>query len=345
LRKISSILKSESLTLLGIETSCDDSSMSVMRDGKVLSNLIYSQAIHKKYGGVIPEWASRKHLEAMVPLYRECLHTAGVGQDELSGIAVTRGPGLMGSLLVGMGFAKALSFSLGIPLVEVNHLEAHIFSVMIESSDLKFPYLCLTVSGGHTQLIRVDGFGRYSVLGTTLDDAAGEAFDKTGKMLGLEYPAGPEIDRLAAGGKPVHRFPVSEMDGFDYSFSGFKTSVLYYLEKNLRDDPDFIRNNLHDLCASIQGTIVEILIRKVRFAMRSQNLFQLGVAGGVSANSGLRKALMELSATEGWTVHFPSMQYCTDNAAMIAFVGYKKFQERSFADEHIVPLAKYPIKS
>jgi N6-L-threonylcarbamoyladenine synthase len=319
--------------------------MSVIRDGNVLSNLIYSQAIHKKYGGVIPEWASRKHLEAMVPLYRECLDSAGVGQEELSGIAVTRGPGLMGSLLVGMGFAKALSFSLGIPLVEVNHLEAHIFSVMIESSGLKFPYLCLTVSGGHTQLIRVDGFGNYTVLGTTLDDAAGEAFDKTGKMLGLEYPAGPEIDRLAAGGKPVHRFPVSEMDGFDYSFSGFKTSVLYYLEKNLRDDPDFIRNNLHNLCASIQGTIVEILIRKVRLAMRSQNLFHLGVAGGVSANSGLRKTLLELSASEGWTVHFPSMQYCTDNAAMIAFVGYKKFQERSFADERMVPIAKYPIKT
>jgi N6-L-threonylcarbamoyladenine synthase len=343
LRKISSILNSETLTLLGIETSCDDSSMAVIRDGQILSNLIYSQAIHKKYGGVIPEWASRKHLEAMVPLYRECLHTAGIRQEQLSGIAVTRGPGLMGSLLVGMGFAKALSLSLGIPLVEVNHLEAHIFSVMIESSDLRFPYLCLTVSGGHTQLIRVDGFGAYTLLGTTLDDAAGEAFDKTGKMLGLDYPAGPEIDRLAAEGRAIHRFPVSEIGGFDYSFSGFKTSVLYYLEKKLKTDPDFIRNNLHDLCASIQNTIVEILIRKVKLAMQDQNLNQLGVAGGVSANSGLRRALKDLASQNTWTVHFPSIQYCTDNAGMIAFVGFKKYQDGKFADDRMVPMAKYPL--
>ncbi|MBK7232984.1 MAG: tRNA (adenosine(37)-N6)-threonylcarbamoyltransferase complex transferase subunit TsaD [Saprospiraceae bacterium] len=338
-------MESKNLILLAIETSCDDSSMAIIRNGEILTNIIYNQEIHRKYGGVIPEWASSKHLEAMVSLYKETLEKANIEQVELHGIVVTRGPGLMGSLLVGMGFAKALALALDIPLIEVNHLEAHLCSVLIDLPKPTFPFLCLTVSGGHTQLIRVNGIGDYHILGGTLDDAAGEAFDKTGKMLGLDYPAGPIIDQLAQKGIARFKFPISVLDGYQYSFSGFKTAVLYFLQKEIKNNPDFISENLEDLCASIQHTIVEILIKKVTLAMKNEGLTELGIAGGVSANSGLRKRIAQICKDNEWKSYFPAMQYCTDNAAMIAFVGYQKYLASQFADENIMPLPRMPVSS
>ncbi|MBK9270058.1 MAG: tRNA (adenosine(37)-N6)-threonylcarbamoyltransferase complex transferase subunit TsaD [Saprospiraceae bacterium] len=319
--------------------------MSVMEDGKILTNVIYNQEIHRKYGGVIPEWASRKHLEAMIPIFRETLDKSNIHKRDLNGIVVTRGPGLMGSLLVGIGFAKSLTLALDIPLIEVNHLEAHVCSLLIEEPKPGFPYLCLTVSGGHTQLVRVNAIGNYKILGGTLDDAAGEAFDKVGKLLGLDYPAGPLIDQLAAKGNPRFKFPVSVMEGYNYSFSGFKTSVLYFLQKEMKANPHFILENLNDLCASIQHTIVEILIRKIDLAMENEGLNHLGIAGGVSANSGLRASILSMAVQKHWKVYFPALQYCTDNAAMIAYLGYQKYLKKLFADEQMMPMPRMPLVS
>lgn len=343
LRKIGNYLESKEPILLGIESSCDDSAMAILQGTEVLANVVFNQSIHSKYGGVIPEWASRKHMEAMVPLFEETMKKARLEKSNIDAIAVTRGPGLMGSLLVGLGFAKGLSFALNVPLIEVNHLEAHVFSVMLEKDKPEFPFLCLTVSGGHTQLVLVYQFGRYELMGTTLDDAAGEAFDKTGKMLGLNYPAGPEMDRLARSGQVKFEFPIAEMKAYDFSFSGLKTSVLYFLEKQIKNDPKFIEHHLSDLCASIQFAIVKALAQKTRRVMQECKISRLAVAGGVSANSGLRAQLQELSDKYQWELFFPSLEYCTDNAAMIAYIGLKKFELGMFSELHIEPLARYPL--
>jgi N6-L-threonylcarbamoyladenine synthase len=343
LRKLDQILEKKAVILLGIESSCDDTSMAVLVDGVVASNVTYNQAIHAKYGGVIPEWASRKHMEAVVPVLEEAMKNANCQLKDLDGIAVTRGPGLMGSLVVGLCFAKGLSLSLDIPLIEVNHLEAHVLSLLIEDPKPSFPFLCLTVSGGHTQLVVVKDYDQLEVIGKTLDDAAGEAFDKTGKLLGLTYPAGPEMDKLADLGQPIFKFPVSKMKELDYSFSGLKTSVLYFLQDRLKEDPSFIHHNLNDLCASIQHTIIEILCHQLVKASTQTGIKQIGIAGGVSANSGLRKKILALAEINGWEVFMPRMEYCTDNAAMIAMGGYHKWKKGIFAEDDIEPLARMPI--
>ncbi|HQX44087.1 MAG TPA: tRNA (adenosine(37)-N6)-threonylcarbamoyltransferase complex transferase subunit TsaD [Saprospiraceae bacterium] len=343
MRKVDQILEKKAVILLGIESSCDDTSMAVLVDGKVASNVTYNQTIHAKYGGVIPEWASRKHMEAVVPVMEEALLTAKCSLQDLDGIAVTRGPGLMGSLVVGLCFAKGLSYSLDIPLMVVNHLEAHVLSLLIEEPKPEFPFLCLTVSGGHTQLVIVRDYDRLEVIGHTLDDAAGEAFDKTGKLLGLGYPAGPEMDKLARIGKPIFKFPISKMKGLDYSFSGLKTSVLYFLKDRLKEDPHFITDHLNDLCASIQYTIVEILCHQLVKASEQNGIKRIGIAGGVSANSGLREKLHALAQKHSWEVFMPKMEYCTDNAAMIAMGGFQKWKKGLFAEDDIEPLARMPI--
>ena len=329
--------------LLGIESSCDDTSMSVIKDGMILSNVTFSQSIHAKYGGVVPEWASRMHMEAIIPLTKETLEKSGCQLQDIKGIAVTKGPGLIGSLIVGISYAKGLALSLNIPLIEVNHLEAHVLSLLIEEPKPTFPFLCLTVSGGHTQLVYVSGYNQMELIGQSLDDAAGEAFDKTGKLLGLSYPSGPVIDRLAKSGNPVFTFPISKMKDFNYSFSGLKTSVLYFLQKQLKEDPSFIEKNLNDLCASIQHTIIEILAFKLIAAANHYKTKNIGVAGGVSANSGLRNKLKELALKYHWNTFVPSLQYCTDNAAMIALAGYYKYLDKKFAPDDFGPLARFPI--
>ncbi|NOT38403.1 MAG: tRNA (adenosine(37)-N6)-threonylcarbamoyltransferase complex transferase subunit TsaD [Saprospiraceae bacterium] len=330
-----------SIKILGIETSCDDSSMSVLEDGKILSNVIYSQKIHEKYGGVVPEWASRKHVEAIVPLFHETLERASSNLDQFNAIAVTQGPGLIGSLMVGIGFAKGLSLSTGLPLITVNHLEAHVISLLIDEPRPSFPFICLTVSGGHTQLLIVRGFNDMELIGSTIDDAAGEAFDKTGKLLGLPYPAGPHMDKLAAQGKPVFTFPISNLPEYNFSFSGIKTSVLYFLKKKLEEDPYFISKHLNDICASIQHSIIEMLLIKVKKLSDETGITQIGIAGGVSANSGLRNKLNELSVKLKWDVYYPQLQYCTDNAAMIAYVAYHKFLQKDFATADFEAKARF----
>ncbi|MFN8280575.1 MAG: tRNA (adenosine(37)-N6)-threonylcarbamoyltransferase complex transferase subunit TsaD [Saprospiraceae bacterium] len=329
--------------ILAIESSCDDSSMAILRDDQVLANLTFDQKIHQKYGGVVPEWASRQHFEAMLPLYQEVCQQAGIRAGELNAIAVTQGPGLMGSLVVGLGFAKGLCLGLGIPLLPVNHLEAHVMSLLIDEPRPAFPFLCLTVSGGHTMLVLVRGIGEMELLGTTIDDAAGEAFDKIGKMLGLTFPGGPEIDRLAAQGQAVFKFPVSKAGGHNFSFSGLKTSVLYFLKKMTAEDPDFIHKNLQNLCASAQATIIEMLTRSLMGLAKEMNISQIGIAGGVSANRGLRNRMAELSEKHGWQVYFPALQYCTDNAAMIGITAWHKFQGQVASGLDVSALARYPL--
>ncbi len=331
------------IKILGIETSCDDSSMAILEDGNILSNVCYSQKIHEKYGGVVPEWASRKHVEAISPLYIETLKRACTNISDINAIGITQGPGLLGSLMVGIGFAKGLSLSTGIPLITVNHLEAHVLSLLIDTPKPTFPFICLTVSGGHTQLIIVHDYNRMELIGSTIDDAAGEAFDKTGKLLGLPYPAGPHLDKLAKEGQPIFEFPISSLQGYNYSFSGIKTAVLYFLKKKQDEDPDFISKNLNDLCSSIQHSIIEMLIIKLKKLAYKTKIDQIGIAGGVSANSGLRNRLNQLGQENNWQIFYPELQYCTDNAAMIATVAYYKFQHNEFARHDFETLARYPI--
>lgn len=313
--------------LLAIESSCDDTSAAVMCNGVMLSNVIASQAIHAQYGGIVPEVASRMHQENIAIVVDAALKKADVKVSQLDGIACTAGPGLMGSLTVGLSFAKAMALSLGIPFISVNHMRAHVLSHFIDDPKPQFPFLCLTVSGGHTQIVLVRSPAEMEVLGQTLDDAAGEAFDKSGKILGLPYPAGPIIDKLARQGKPIYPFPIPHIDGLDFSFSGVKTAILYFIRDEVRKDQEFISTHINDICASIQHTIVEILVRKLTFAAQQYGIKEIGIAGGVAANSGLRDKLTEVGRGNDWNLYFPAMQYCTDNAGMIAMAGWFEFLE------------------
>lgn len=325
-------------TLLAIESSCDETSASVLKDGTVLSNVIANQEVHHKYGGVVPELASRAHQQNIIPVVREALNRANIGKNELNAVAYTQGPGLLGSLLVGCSFAKSLSLALDIPLIGVDHMQAHVLAHFIENPKPDFPFLCLTVSGGHTQIVLVENPLSMRVLGQTQDDAVGEAFDKAAKMLGLPYPGGPLVDKYAQEGNPTaYQFGKSQLAGLDFSFSGIKTSILYFLkEKNLQD-VDFITKNIADLCASIQHSLVMMLVDKLTRAVEQTGITHVAIAGGVSANSGLRKKMAELESTKGWKVFIPAFDYCTDNAAMIAIAGYFKFQSGDFQDLHASP--------
>jgi N6-L-threonylcarbamoyladenine synthase len=329
------------ISILAIESSCDETSASIIVNGKVLNNIVATQSVHEKYGGVVPELASRAHQENLIPVVHEALSTAGISKKELAAIAVTRGPGLMGSLLVGVSFAKAFAKSLNIPLIDVNHMQAHVLAHFITEPRPKFPFICLTVSGGHTQLVLVTDHLTMEVIGETQDDAVGEAFDKTAKLLGLPYPGGPLLDRHAKEGNPkAFTFPITRMPGLNYSFSGIKTAVLYFLRDRLAESPNFITENLADLCASIQYTLVEILLIKLKAAMKEYGITEVAIAGGVSANSGLRGALSALSQRKGWTLYVPEFEYCTDNAAMIAMAAHFKYLRGEFVGYDIAPLAK-----
>ena len=329
------------ISILAIESSCDETSASIIVNGKVLNNIVATQSVHEKYGGVVPELASRAHQENLIPVVNEALSTAGISKKELAAIAVTRGPGLMGSLLVGVSFAKAFAKALDIPLIDVNHMQAHVLAHFIAEPRPNFPFICLTVSGGHTQLVLVKDHLTMELIGETQDDAVGEAFDKTAKLLGLPYPGGPVLDRYAKEGNPkAFTFPVTRMPGLNYSFSGIKTAVLYFLRDRLAENPNFIIENLPDLCASIQYTLVEMLLIKLKEAMKQYGITEVAIAGGVSANSGLRAALSALSLRKGWTLYVPDFEYCTDNAAMIAMAAHFKYLRGDFVGYDIAPLAK-----
>jgi N6-L-threonylcarbamoyladenine synthase len=326
--------------ILAIESSCDDTSAAIFKNGSILSNVVASQAVHKLYGGVVPEVASRAHQQNIVPTVAAAFQKAGVEKQDIDAIAFTLGPGLMGSLSVGVGFAKAFALSLDIPMIEVNHMHAHVLAHFAEEPKPPFPFLCLTVSGGHTQIVLVENALKMSILGETLDDAAGEAFDKTGKLLGLDYPAGPVIDRLAQQGKIRFEFPEPQIPNLNFSFSGLKTSVLYFLKKEIGQNPNFIAENLADICASVQDRIIKILIKKLKKAAKQTGIRHIAIAGGVSANTGLRKTLEQTGQLEGWTTYVPRFEYCTDNAAMIAIAGYFKFLNREFAAHDVAPMAR-----
>jgi N6-L-threonylcarbamoyladenine synthase len=339
------------ITILGIESSCDDTAAAIVRDGVIMSNLITNQDIHRAYGGVVPELASRAHQANIVPVINQALENAGVGLEEVDAIAFTRGPGLLGSLLVGVSFAKGLSVSRNIPLIEVNHLQAHVLAHFIrekgrEKSVPGFPFLCLLVSGGHTQMVVVRDYLDMEVIGMTTDDAAGEAFDKCAKVMGLPYPGGPMIDRMAAlGDKNRFRFSKPSISGLDFSFSGLKTNFLYFLRKELNENPDFIAENKNDLAASLQHTIVSILTEKIIEAVAITGIERVALAGGVSANSGLRNRLKEEAEQRGWELFVPDFVYTTDNAAMIAITGYFKYIRSDFTGLDVVPAARYGLQS
>ncbi len=340
----------QKIFILGIESSCDETAASVLSNTNELSNIIADQRlIHNYYGGVVPELASRAHQQKIIPVVEEALNKANISKNQLSGIAFTRGPGLMGALLVGVSFAKALSLGLSIPLIEVNHMQGHVLAHFIKKENEEkevpsFPFLCLVVSGGHTQIILVEDHLKMTILGQTRDDAAGEAFDKAAKMLGIPYPGGPLIDKYAENGDGKRfKFPVPLVEGLDFSFSGLKTSILYFIRDNVGKDPYFIENNIHDICASVQYSIVNILIRKIQLAIKQTGIKQIAIAGGVSANRGLRKAITELGMKENCKVFIPPFEYCTDNAAMIAIVGYYKFLNKDFAGQEITPMARMGI--
>lgn len=324
-------------TLLAIESSCDDTSAAVIRSGKVLSNVTVTQVVHEKYGGVVPELASRKHMAHIVPVIDKALRDAAVSKKDLDGIAFTRGPGLLGSLIVGVSFAKSLAYSLDIPLIEVNHMHAHVLAHFAEEPYPEFPFLCLTVSGGHTQIVLVESPLSLNVIGSTIDDAAGEAYDKTGKILGLPYPAGPEIDKLAQKGNAIYDFPEPQVGTYDFSFSGLKTSILYFLRKEVKKDPDFVQNHMEDICASVQERIVSILLGKIKRAADDYGIKHIAIAGGVSANRGLRNGLEALGKEEGWNIYIPDFQYCTDNAGMIAVAAQFKYDQKIFSDLSATP--------
>jgi len=328
------------VTILAIESSCDDTSAAVIRDGVVLSNCVANQEVHQLYGGVVPEVASRAHQANIIPVVALALKKAGVTKTDLTAVAFTRGPGLLGSLLVGTSFAKALALSFDLPLIEVNHLTAHVLAHFAEEPKPEFPFLCLTVSGGHTQIMEVRDFHDLEILGQTIDDAAGEAFDKSGKLLGLGYPAGPLIDKYARLGQPRFPFPEPEVPGLNFSFSGLKTSILYFIKRETAANPDFITQNLHDICASIQARIVTILLKKLRKAARQTGIRAIAIAGGVSANSGLREALTAMGEQEGWTTYIPAFQYCTDNAGMIGVAAYYKYLRGEFCEQNVTPFAR-----
>ncbi|MCF8213704.1 MAG: tRNA (adenosine(37)-N6)-threonylcarbamoyltransferase complex transferase subunit TsaD [Chitinophagaceae bacterium] len=318
--------RGEDTYILGIESSCDETSASVCHNGKILSNIIATQAIHTQYGGVVPELASRAHMQNIVPVVDQAIVAAGISLEQLDAVAFTGSPGLIGALLVGTGFAKSLALSLEIPLIQVHHMQAHVLSNLIADPQPEFPLLCLTVSGGHTQIVLCKDALNLEILGETLDDAAGEAFDKTAKLLGLPYPGGPLIDRYATEGDPKKfHFPEPQIEGLNFSFSGVKTSILYFLQKQLKSDPDFISKHLPDICASAQHCIVNILLHKLKKASLQTGIKTICLAGGVSANKGLRHSIQEMAEKYHWKLFIPEMEYCTDNAAMIAITGYYKF--------------------
>jgi N6-L-threonylcarbamoyladenine synthase len=329
--------------ILAIESSCDDTGAAVFEGYTLLSNVVATQDIHEKYGGVVPEWASRKHEENIVPVVDQALQEADIRPEQLSAVAFTLGPGLLGSLLVGCSFAKTLAMSLDIPLITVNHMEAHIMAHYIEEPQPSFPFLCLTVSGGHTQLIIMSDHGKYEILGETRDDAAGEAFDKIGKYLGLSYPAGPIIDKLAQTGTAKYSFTKPNLAGYEFSYSGLKTAVLYFLRDHKKVEPDFIETNLADICCSVQTVIVESLVDKVVKASNEYDIKIIAIAGGVSANSALRKVLQEKSEEHSWELHIPKLAYCTDNAAMIGIAAYYKYLREEFASLDVTPQPRLKI--
>jgi N6-L-threonylcarbamoyladenine synthase len=331
---------SQTINILAIESSCDETSAAVIQNGKVLSNQIATQQVHERYGGVVPELASRVHMQNIVPVVDIAIKDAGINKDDITAVAFTQAPGLIGSLLVGACFAKAFAQARGIPLIAVHHMQAHVLAHFIDSKP-EFPFLCLTVSGGHTQIVLCRDYLDMQVLGETIDDAAGEAFDKVAKMLGLPYPGGPLVDKLAQQGDQLaFKFPMSEMKEYQFSFSGIKTSVLYFLQAQKKLDADFVEKNIKDICASVQYTIINMLMGKLKKAARELNIKHIGIAGGVSANSGLRKALTETGAQHGWQVYIPKFEYCTDNAAMIGITGYHKFLKGEFADMGVSPSAR-----
>jgi N6-L-threonylcarbamoyladenine synthase len=328
------------VNILAIESSCDDTGAAVISDGKVLSNITATQHVHEQYGGVVPELASRQHQLNIVPVAEAALSHAGMAKSELSAIAFTRGPGLLGSLIVGVSFAKAMGMALNIPLIDVHHMHAHVMAHFAEDPKPSFPFICLTISGGHTQIILVRSYLDMEIIGETIDDAAGEAFDKTGKMLGLPYPAGPVIDLYARQGKNIFSFPEPSVEGLNFSFSGLKTSVLYFLQKQMADDSLFIQNHVKDVCASVQHTIVTILLNKVKKASEITGIRTIAIAGGVSANSEIRQRFNETALINGWDLYIPAFEYCTDNAAMIGITAYYKYLSGIFTDQTVSPTAR-----
>ena len=337
----------QNIFILGIESSCDDTAASVIHNGKVLSNVIASQKIHEEYGGVVPELASRAHQQNIVPVVYQALKKAGVTKKQLNAVAFTRGPGLMGSLLVGTSFAKSLAYGLQIPLIDVNHMQAHILAHFIHEEGFNkppFPFLAMTISGGHTQIVKVDSYFDMTVIGETIDDAVGEAFDKSGKILGLGYPAGPEIDKRAKLGNPkAFKFTKPKVDGLNFSFSGLKTAILYFIQREVKKNPNFIDDHLNDICASIQYTIIGILIDKLKLATKETSIKHIAIGGGVSANSGIRQALKDGEHKFGWVTYVPKLEFTTDNAAMIAIVGYLKYLEGYTAEQNVAASARLKI--
>jgi N6-L-threonylcarbamoyladenine synthase len=338
-------MSTKDVYILAIESSCDDTSAAVLHNGKVLSNVIANQKIHEAYGGVVPELASRAHQQNIVPVVHQALANANIDKKQLNAIAFTRGPGLMGSLLVGTSFAKSLSLGLNIPLIEVNHMQAHILAHFIEDEEQtipKFPFLAMTISGGHTQIVVVKDHFDMEVIGETIDDAVGEAYDKSGKILGLTYPAGPIIDKLANQGNPkAFAFPKPKVEGLNFSFSGLKTAILYFIQKQTKANPNFIEENLNDICASIQYTIVNIILDKLKKASKQTGIKTIAIGGGVSANSAIRKALKDGEFKYGWTSHIPKFAYTTDNAAMIGIVGYLKYLKEDFTNEAVTASSRF----
>lgn len=329
------------INILAIESSCDDTSAAIISDAKILSNCVASQSIHEAFGGVVPEVASRAHQQNIVPVVDQAIKISGINISDLHAIAFTRGPGLLGSLLVGVSFAKSMALSLNIPLIEVNHIQAHVLAHFIDDPKPKFPFLCLTVSGGHTQILRVDDYLSMTELGTTIDDAAGEAFDKIGKILGLGYPAGPLIDKLAKQGIAKFEFTEPQVKDFDFSFSGLKTNVLRFIQKETKSNPDFVKENLNDICASVQDRIISILMNKLIAASKQTGIKEITIAGGVSANSKLREELKKTGEKRAWNTFIPDFKYCTDNAAMIAMTAHFKYLKGEFSDQSVAPLARY----
>ena len=339
---------SKTITILGIESSCDDTAAAIIQNGKILANVVANQSVHNLYGGVVPELASRAHQQNIIPVVDQALKRANVSKTELDAVAFTRGPGLMGSLLVGTSFAKAFALGLNIPLIEVNHMQGHILAHFIEDANEgkhpEFPFLCLTVSGGHTQIVLINDFFDLKVIGETIDDAAGEAFDKAAKIMGLPYPGGPLIDKYAKEGNPhAFKFTKPNIQQLDFSFSGLKTNFMNFINNEVARNPSFIEEQRDNICASIQYTIIDILLTKLKKAVEQTGVKQIAIAGGVSANSGLRSALLNLEKELDWNVYIPKFEYCTDNAAMIAITGYYKFLKNDFSSQAIAPTARYSL--
>lgn len=340
-------MQNQDVFILAIESSCDDTAAAVLKNNQVLSNVVANQLIHNQYGGVVPELASRAHQQNIVPVIDAALKKANITKEQLSAIAFTQGPGLMGSLLVGSSFAKSMATALSIPLIAVNHMHAHILAHFIDEEGFEkpeFPFLALTISGGHTQIVRVDGFFEMTIIGETTDDAVGEAFDKSAKILGLPYPGGPLVDKLAQLGNPkAFAFTKPKVPGLDFSFSGLKTAILYFIQKNQKENPNFIEENKNDICASIQHTIIAILMDKLQQAVKATGIKQVAIGGGVSANSGIRSTLKEAEQKYGWKTFIPKFEYTTDNAAMIGIVGYQKYLSQHFEASSVVSKARIPF--